>query len=96
MQNPMILSDRDSIRELLRNLLIELLPTAPAATDATASELLTMAEACQEFGVSKTTLTQWRKSGIVPFIRLGRRVLFERGKVLEAGRSHTKYTRLKG
>ena len=57
--------------------------------------LFTKEEACRQFGVSKTTLTQWMKAGIVPFIRLGRRVYLERDQVMAAGRSHTKYKRTK-
>ena len=63
----------------------------PPATD----HLLTKEQACREFGVSKTTLTEWMKAGIVPFIRLGRRVYLERDQVMNAGRSHTKYKRTK-
>ncbi|MGY2132282.1 helix-turn-helix domain-containing protein [Hymenobacter sp. HD11105] len=76
-QNLLILSSPDTVRELLCNLLTELLSAAPAAPDAAALELLTMVETCREFGVSKTTLTEWRKAGVVPFVRLERRVYFE-------------------
>ena len=90
MQNLVILADSPSaFRELLRSTLLELLPT-PSAT-VTPDSLLSMADACEELGVSKTTLTEWKKNGIVPFVRLGRRIYFERAKVLDAGRSHAKY-----
>jgi excisionase family DNA binding protein len=93
MQNLLILADSpEAFRMLLLNILAEILPPAPPATDAS-SQLLTIAETCREFGVSKTTLCEWRKKGIVPFVRLGRRVYCERAKVLEAGRSHLKYQR---
>lgn len=92
MRTSIILTDPESLRELIRSTLLELLPTALPATEA-GSDLLTMAETCREFGVSKTTLGEWRKNGIVPFVRLGRRVFFERAKVLEAGRSHLRYQR---
>lgn len=61
----------------------------------TRENLFTKEEACRQFGVSKTTLTQWMKAGVVPFIRLGRRVYLERDQVMAAGRSHTKYKRTK-
>lgn len=91
MQNLVILADSPgAFRGLLRSTLLELLPS-PLAPAATPDSLLSMAEACEELGVSKTTLTEWKKNGIVPFVRLGRRIYFERAKVLDAGRSHAKY-----
>ena len=98
MQNLMILADSPAtFRELLNDALRELLPVAvgqhtPAVTaEGTGGKLLTMREACETFGISKTTLSDWKKRGLVPFIRLGRRVYFEREKVLEAGRAHQRY-----
>lgn len=97
MQNLMILADSPAtFRELLSETLRELLPHGTAQLTPTMSSdgagaLLTMQEACTAFGISKTTLTDWKKRGIVPFIRLGRRVYFERERVLEAGRSHQRY-----
>ena len=69
--------------------------TAGNVAPTPANELLTKEQACREFGVSKTTLTEWMKAGIVPFVRLGRRIYFERDQVMAAGRSHTKYKRTK-
>ncbi len=98
MQNLMILADSPAtFRELLNDALRELLPTVagqhtPAvAPEGAGGKLLTMREACEAFGISKTTLSDWKKRGLVPFIRLGRRVYFERERVLEAGRAHQRY-----
>ena len=103
MQNLMILADSPAtFRELLSETLRELLPTmsgqpAPAVgPDGPAGKLLTMQEACEAFGISKTTLGDWKKRGLVPFVRLGRRVYFERERVLEAGRAHQRYQHRKG
>ena len=78
---------------IVRNAFPELFlqPASPKEPD----QLLTIEEACAEFGISKTTLQEWKKRQIVPFLRLGRRIYFERSKLLEAGRSHTKYQRSK-
>ena len=98
MQNLMILADSPAtFRELLSDTLRELLPNvggqlAPAvAPEGAGGKLLTMREACEAFGISKTTLSDWKKRGLVPFVRLGRRVYFERERVLEAGRAHQRY-----
>ena len=94
----MILADSPAtFRELLSETLREMLPAmtsqlVPAgAPDGAAGKLLTMREACEAFGISKTTLSEWKKRGLVPFVRLGRRVYFERERVLEAGRAHQRY-----
>lgn len=50
--------------------------------------LLSKAEVCQELGISLNTLTEWMKDGIVPYLRYGRRVYFERHRLLAAGRFH--------
>ncbi len=97
MKNLMILADSPAtFRELLSDTLRELLPNGggsltPAPAPEGAGQLLTPREACAAFGISKTTLADWKKRGLVPFIRLGRRVYFERERVLEAGRAHQRY-----
>lgn len=93
----MLLADSsESLRDLLRSLLAEMLPAASPASMAAPDTLMSISDVCSEFGVSKTTLTEWKNKGLVPFIRLGRRVYFERAAVLEAGRLHTKYQHRKG
>ena len=90
--NLMLLADSpESLRDLLRSLLEEMNVTAPASSPTPANSFLTMEDVCREFGISRTTLNDWMKKGIVPFIRLGRRIYFELAAILEAGRSHTKY-----
>ena len=89
-----ILADNpDAFRDMVRNTIADLFPqpTSPKESD----QLLTIEEACAEFGISKTTLQEWKKRQIIPFLRLGRRIYFERSKLLEAGRGHTKYQRNK-
>lgn len=92
----MLLADSpDTLREVLRPIIQELMLEALTAKSETAADrLMTVEEVCNEFGITKTTLLQWRKDGKVPDIRLGgRRVYFERSAILEAGRAHAKYQR---
>jgi excisionase family DNA binding protein len=82
----------ESMRDLLRPLFEEFFATVKAQSSQAATDtLMSITDVCREFGISKTTLNEWKNKGIVPFRRLGRRVYFERDAVLEAGRSHTKY-----
>ena len=86
-----ILTDSpETFREFLRDTFAEMMVPGAPKVDGPDS-LLTKTEACREFGISLTTLTEWQKNGTVPFIRLGRRIYFERSMVLEAGRKHTRY-----
>lgn len=87
----------DTLRDLLRPLFEEFLATTKAQSlPSTPDVLMSINDVCQEFGISKTTLTEWKNKGLVPFVRLGRRIYFERAAILEAGRSHTKYQQRKG
>ncbi|ALW85252.1 hypothetical protein AUC43_09175 [Hymenobacter sedentarius] len=91
MAHLVILADSpETFEVLLRKTFAEMIPPGAPKVDSPDS-LLTKAEACREFGISLTTLTEWQKNGIVPFVRLGRRIYFERSKMLEAGRSHIRY-----
>ena len=91
MAHLVILADSpETFEVLLRKTFAEMIPTGAPKVDSLDS-LLTKTEVCREFGISLTTLTEWQKNGIVPFVRLGRRIYFERSKMLEAGRSHTRY-----
>ena len=81
--------------EWLRPLLQELMSDATAHKIEATDKLLTSAEACALFGVSKTTLIDWRKRDLVPFLRLGKKIRFEESAVREAARAHSKFQRKK-
>lgn len=51
-------------------------------------QLLSKQELADELGISLVTLTDWMKKGL-PFLRLHKRVFFERSKVLEIMRRQT-------
>ena len=45
--------------------------------------LLSVEEACRELGISRTTLYELRKRRRIPYVRVGRRVLFPRAELEE-------------
>ena len=47
-------------------------------------ELLNFKEACQFLGVSASALNKWKRENLIPFKRLGKRVLFSRKDLNEA------------
>ncbi|MDN5287695.1 MAG: hypothetical protein JWR38_3969 [Mucilaginibacter sp.] len=51
-------------------------------------QLLSKQELADELGISLVTLTDWMKKGL-PFLRLHKRVFFERSKILEIMRRQT-------
>ncbi|MCO4291348.1 helix-turn-helix domain-containing protein [Solitalea sp. MAHUQ-68] len=47
--------------------------------------LLTFDEAAEILSVSKVTLTEWRKRGIMPYQKIGKRVYFKQSDLLTVG-----------
>jgi excisionase family DNA binding protein len=54
---------------------------------AKAPQILTQEKACNELGISRSTLTQWRKEGRVPYHRQGKRIFFDRVELLNSMKS---------
>lgn len=46
--------------------------------------LIKTEEACKLLGVTKVTLLDWRKKGLVPFLKLNSRVYYKRSELLAA------------
>lgn len=51
-------------------------------------ELLTAKEVMEIFRISKATLIRWSKEGILPAIKIGRRVLYDKNDILEVVEKH--------
>ena len=47
-------------------------------------ELIKIQEVAKLLSVSKVTIHEWKKKGIIPFHRMGRRVFFKKHEILEA------------
>jgi hypothetical protein len=85
----------ESFRDLLLSIVAEILPANNVASSTALNGLMSKEDVCREFDISLTTLTEWMKKGLIPFLRYDRRVYFERAAILEAGRTHTKYKHAK-
>lgn len=59
----------------------------------TLEKLLSPAEACQVFqpAISRVTLGSWTKQGLLRDHRIGGRVFYKRGELLEAGKTIKRY-----
>ena len=96
MRNLIIIAEsKESFKSILSEILSEIDFNSKITAHQEQDQLLTIEEAAQLLNVSKTTISEWKKNGIIPFIRLGKRVYFERSKLLQAGRNHEKYQRNK-
>lgn len=76
---PLAIQDfRRYVQEAMREELALNRHTAPD------SALLDTHELCEELGITRPTVTKLRKLGTIPYLRIGNRIRFEKGKVLQA------------
>ena len=55
----------------------------PEAIQVT-EDFLKLPDVCRLFKVTSVTVHSWKKKGILPFHRIGRRIFFKRSEVLDA------------
>jgi len=57
------------------------------------AQLLSPAEACKMFqpAITKLTLSKWAKDGLIPEHRIGGRIFYKRGELLESVKTLKKY-----
>ncbi|MGZ8890813.1 MAG: helix-turn-helix domain-containing protein [Nitrososphaeraceae archaeon] len=95
MQNLIILTNNpEEYKNLLKETFQELLQEKEPLEESSLEQPLTTEGACKFLNISKTTLCDWKKKGIVPYFKLGKRVYFEKAKLIEAGKNHEKYLRI--
>jgi len=75
------------LRDLIRESVREELQAHKPPSDHDPEELLTIEQVVKMLHISKPTLHTWKKQGILPFERMGRRVYFKRGAVMAAMKS---------
>jgi len=80
------LSEND-LEELVEKCLTKVLQAHKPPSDHDPEELLTIEQVVKMLHISKPTLHTWKKQGILPFERMGRRVYFKRGAVMAAMKS---------
>jgi len=78
---------KEELRDLIRESVREELQAHQPPSDHDPEELLTIEQVVKMLHISKPTLHAWKKQGILPFERMGRRVYFKRGAVMAAMKS---------
>lgn len=75
----------DDVRALIRHEMAQAQPTASAAQQPTADELLTVQQAAELLDVCVATVHEWKRRGVLVYRKIGGRVYFNRADVLSAG-----------
>lgn len=79
---------KDLIQEIKLALLSE--ATQSKEVNPLENEILTRQEAAHLLNCSLTTLCQYQKEGVIPFYKIGKKVLFRREELLISIRRHVK------
>ncbi|MDY6382151.1 MAG: helix-turn-helix domain-containing protein [Bacteroidales bacterium] len=73
--------DKEDLQEVIKevvNKLIQGNETRPQP-----DEMITRQEACKRLNVCLSTIDLWIKKGLLPYVKVGRRVLLQRADVVE-------------
>ena len=76
---------KDSISESIREEFKQFVNTPKTEYD----ELLTIEQTAKLLHVSKVTIHKWKKQRLIPFHRIGRRIMFKKKELIEAFKSST-------
>jgi len=84
---------KDSVNDAAQNIVNELnRQKEPAELNKIADGFLTRTQAAELLNISVVTLFRYQKEGLIPYMRIGRRILINRDAMLEA----IKVTKKKG
>ncbi|MHA1973115.1 MAG: helix-turn-helix domain-containing protein [Candidatus Hodarchaeales archaeon] len=72
--------------EIIRNCVKEEFEKRPAESICKEDheKLLSTEEVCKIFNVSTVTLYKWKKKGLIPYYKVGRRVYFKNSEIIES------------
>ena len=72
------------LKELIQDAVNEAIEKFPAAEPVKEDKLITLNECAILLGVSRVTIFSWKKSGKIPFYRLGNRIYFKEKEILNS------------
>ena len=75
----------DELKKELISVIREELDISPK-TNPPQEAFIKSDEVCRILKVSKVTLTDWRKRGLIKYHKIGSRVFFKRSEILDAGK----------
>lgn len=75
----------DDMRAMIRHEMAQAQPSASAAQQQPADELLTVQQAAELLDVCVATVHEWKRRGVLAFRKIGGRTYLNRADVLAAG-----------
>jgi excisionase family DNA binding protein len=88
LENTTALDFKNEISEVLENLLLKFSPNFNNQED---NKLLTREETAKMLSVSLVTLWEWTRKDLIPAYRIGNKVRYKKGEVLEALQKMNKF-----
>jgi excisionase family DNA binding protein len=77
------LTREDDIKKIVNDIVNELKIGEKPIEEKKEERLLTTSEACELLRCSRPTIHRWKKSGIVPFVRLGGNIRYRESDLTE-------------
>ncbi|WP_269224025.1 helix-turn-helix domain-containing protein [Flavobacterium sp. IMCC34518] len=88
LENTTAVDFKNEISEVLENLLLKFSPNFNNQED---NKLLTREETAKMLSVSLVTLWEWTRKDLIPAYRIGNKVRYKKGEVLEALQKMNKF-----
>lgn len=82
--NALIQCIKDAVREEMKIQFSDMNDYSKADMEKGNERLLTKKEMADELDISLVSLTDWMKKGIIPYLRLGKRIYFRKSEVIRA------------
>ncbi len=83
-QTTLVVLDEAGLEAIVQRVLNASKPVTPEPQPKTGKALLTVEEACAMLSVTRVTLHTWKKSGRLPYHRIGHRVYFKEEEIMGA------------
>ena len=77
-----VLIDPEELRALISEELNNIKPVITTSNEA--EPPISQQEMCRFLNITEPTLIRWKRKGLIPFLQVGSRVLFQKGKVVAA------------
>jgi len=75
---------RDAIKEELHIFISGIRNTVDNTESTSSEKLLTKKEMADELDISLVSLTDWMKQGKIPYMRMGKRIYFQKNEVVNS------------
>ena len=74
----------NEFKELISNAVLEVVEKINRPNQQTEDQLLRLNDLANLLNVSKVTIHNWKKSGLIPFYRMSNKIYFKKNEVIES------------